>query len=95
MKRKQVKRHQPLTPANSLELAASYRSMLSPDEYELLIQELEVPLPPAIRVNPLKSPPDLPLRLSQKYGWQMEPIPFCPSGYRVITGRGPEVSASA
>ncbi len=93
MKRKQVKRQQPITPADPRELAASYRSMLSPHEYELLIQELEVPLPPAIRVNAFKSPPDLPRRLSQKYGWQLEPIPFCPAGYRVITGGGPEVSA--
>ena len=94
MKRKQPKQSRPAAqPANPRTLAAAYQPLLPVHEYELLLRELDQPLPPAIRLNPLKCPPDLPQRMCQKYGWQMEPVLFCPDSYRVIVGNAPEVSA--
>ncbi len=95
MKRKQAKHPQPLIqPADPLELASAYQALLSAQEYELLLRELDQPLLPAIRLNPIKAPPELECRLNRKYGWQLDPIPFCLNGYRVTIGNGPEVSAA-
>lgn len=95
MKRKQPKRSTPpLTPTAPSEQAAAYRSLLSAQEYEWLLRELDQPLLPAIRLNPLKSPPNFMHRLAHKYAWQLEAIPFCPSGFRVRVGNGPDVSAT-
>lgn len=95
MNRKKKKSTQP-APSNMTpeELAAQYELMLSPCEYEELIREIDQPLPPAIRINPLKTSPGFPSRLSSKYGWQLEPVPFCKTGFRVITNSGPEVSST-
>jgi len=95
MKRKQAKRQQSAAqPADSRELVAAYRSLLSQEEYDLLLREIDQPLPPAIRLNPLKAPPHLAARLGEKYGWHLEAVPFCPAGYWVNIGDGPEVSAA-
>jgi len=94
MKRKQKKSTLPVPSSTPEEMAASYRSLLSVEEYEKLIQEINQPLPLAIRINPLKTSPGFPSRLSSKYGWQLEPVPFCKTGFRVITNSGPEVSST-
>jgi 16S rRNA (cytosine1407-C5)-methyltransferase len=61
-----------------------YKCLLSEQEYENLIAELENPLIPSIRANSLRSNShDLPESLKKNYGWELEPIPFCPAGYRV------------
>ena len=61
MKRKQKKSTQPVPSSTPEEVAARYRSLLSAEEYEKLIQEINQPLPPAIRINPLKTSPGFPL----------------------------------
>lgn len=95
MKRKQSKHPPPLVqPPGARELASAYQLLLSEQEYAQLLLELDQPLLSAIRLNPLKAPPDLTLRLKNKYGWLLEPISFCPQGYKVKVGDGIEVSAA-
>ncbi len=64
-----------------------YRAYLSPVELERLAQAIDRPLPPALRVNTLKT------TLAQArrcwpawYGWEIEPVPYCPTGWQVEGG---------
>lgn len=75
-------------------LAEAYRDLLSAAEYQELLASLEKPLPPSFRINPLKTTPDFIPRLADKYGWQLEPIPFCPTGYRVPNAAPSALSAA-
>ncbi len=67
-----------------IEQALQYhRTLLSPQEYEALLKELDQPLYSAIRINPLKaSQSDLEI-WQQTYGWQLQAVPFCPTGWWV------------
>lgn len=48
----------------------------------LLLEELERPLMPAIRLNSLKINAEEQLKnLSKKYHWNAQPVPFCKNGY--------------
>ena len=95
MKRKQKKSRiansQPVVPSIQAE---TFRELLSPAEYELLLAEIERPLPAAIRINPLKNSPAFPRSLESKYSWQLEDIPFCPTGYRVLNAPTAAISAA-
>jgi len=94
MKRKAKK--QPISAPSTVDprlAVESYRPLLTPAEYELLTSEVDQPLLPAVRLNPLKTGADFVEHLHSKYGWTLEPLSYCPSGYRVITGRGPDVSS--
>lgn len=63
-----------------------YRPMLPAEEYPLLLQAVSEPLPPAIRINPLKvDPPAALADWSARYGWSTQNVPFCPTGWR-LTG---------
>jgi 16S rRNA (cytosine1407-C5)-methyltransferase len=95
MKRKQKKsRVSPIPLTDPSLQAAEFRDLLSAAEYEMMLAEIDQPLPPAIRVNPLKSAPDFPKSLVKKYCWQLEPVPFCPDGYRVPNTPAAAVSAA-
>jgi len=66
-------------PSSDLE---RYRRLLSPQDFERLLQELARPLPSGLRANPLKV--DLAkaaVNWPEWYGWQMQPVPFCPAGW--------------
>lgn len=76
------------------ELAAPYRDLLSPEDYQQLIEEIQKPLLPAIRINPLKTDQAFPSHLSAKYGWQLEAIPFCSTGFRILNAAPAQVSAT-
>lgn len=94
MKRKQKKTttlNQPDTPAM---MAEEYRALLSPVEYELLLAALDKPLLPTFRINPLKTGPNFPQHLTEKYGWQLEPLPFCQTGFRVLNAPSSALSAT-
>lgn len=92
---KRKKRSASLTPAiDPQQLARAFQPLLSPEEFALLVNEVEQPLPPAIRLNPLKTAAGFENTLSASYGWQLEPLPFCPLGFRVATNEGPSVSAT-
>ncbi len=43
--------------------------------------ELALPLRTAIRRNPLKAGMEQVTAWAQRYGWQLEPIPYCPDGF--------------
>lgn len=61
-----------------------YQPLLSISEYGQLVAELQKPLTPAIRINTLKNDPIRMVEsLRAMYGWEMEPVPFCPAGFRV------------
>lgn len=65
-------------------LLERYRPMLSDTEFERLKHETTQPLQTTIRINILRYPAGkMAERLKQLYGWQLEPIAFCPSGFRV------------
>jgi 16S rRNA (cytosine1407-C5)-methyltransferase len=74
--------------------AAMFRDLLSPDEYARLLEEIDQSLPPAIRINPLKTDSYFPDTLRAKYGWQLEPVPFCPTGYRILNAPASDISAA-
>jgi len=73
---------------NQLEQALlRYQPLLSQEEFAKLQIEVRQPLASTIRINLLKHNPIVLLKkLQQLYGWELEPIPFCPSGFRVKPG---------
>ena len=74
--------------------AAKYRDLLSPQEYSQLLEEIQRDLPPAIRLNPLKTTEGFAQHLSRKYGWELTLINFCPTGYRVLNAPTAGISAT-
>jgi len=95
MKRKRKQTSAEVTaPASPAVLAEAYRDLLSIAEYQELMASLDQPLPPAFRVNPLKTAPDIIPNLANKYGWQLDPIPFCPTRYRVLNAAPSALSAT-
>jgi 16S rRNA (cytosine1407-C5)-methyltransferase len=70
------------------EALARYRLMLDEAEFALLLAELERPLHTAIRINPLKVDPQPALNgWIERYGWQVQPVPYCPLGYWITSAR--------
>jgi 16S rRNA (cytosine1407-C5)-methyltransferase len=62
-----------------------YESLLSPQEYAHLLDELKQPLYSAIRFNTLKVDPLKALEYYlQTYGWQLKEVPFSRSGWWVV-----------
>jgi 16S rRNA (cytosine1407-C5)-methyltransferase len=59
------------------------RPLVSAEDFAAILEEIQQPLPPAIRLNPLKTDSDTLAGLSQRYGWQTEPIAWCAEGYRL------------
>jgi 16S rRNA (cytosine1407-C5)-methyltransferase len=64
---------------------ARYRELLDPREFVLLVEELEKPLFGGLRINPLKTRGNELKTWCDRYGWISEPVPFCPSGYRLVS----------
>lgn len=76
------KRAAPPAPEDSLQ---RYRALLGEDEFARLLAALAVPLPQALRANPLKVNPATAIRdWEARYGWQTQPVPFCPTGWQVL-----------
>lgn len=96
MKRKNKKSAVEISPLEFQQQSlAAFKPLLSPQEFDLLSEEVTHPLLPAIRLNPLKaSLEDLRLWAS-RYQWNLIPIPFCPLGFRVEVGAGTPVSQTA
>lgn len=69
-----------------------FRSMLTSGEFESLAKIIDQPITPSIRINPFKATPSTVNYFSEKYGWTISQIPFCPSGFRVMTNEGPSLS---
>jgi len=95
MKRKKKQTSPDATaPVSPAVLAEAFRETLSVAEYHELIASLDKPLSPSFRVNPLKTTPDFIPSLKEKYAWQLEPIPFCSTGYRVLNAAPSVISAT-
>jgi 16S rRNA (cytosine1407-C5)-methyltransferase len=88
MSKKKKNRHVISSEHNLMESALErYQSLLNPEDFTNLKLEVKQPLSPTIRINLLKhDPTTLTKRLHQLYGWEFEPIPYCPSGFHVDTG---------
>jgi 16S rRNA (cytosine1407-C5)-methyltransferase len=69
-----------------------FRSLLLPGEFDKLVKIIDQPITPSLRINPLKATPSAANDLSEKYGWEISQIPFCSSGFRVMTNEGPSLS---
>ena len=83
MKRK--KTTQPAAaPANPLEDSLGrFLPLLPPADQASLLEDLQVPLRQSLRVNPHKTQPGAIHAWAAHYGWTVEPIPYCSTGWRV------------
>ena len=81
-----------LEPATSpLDAALGrFRPLLSVQAFASLMEELQQPLYPALRANPLKCEPQPALQdWAGRYGWQTRPVPYCPTGRQVLSAGTP------
>jgi len=67
-----------------------YQQLLSPAELARLEASLAQPHPPALRINTLK----MAIEKAREtwpawYGWEIEPVPFCPAGWQVLRQEQP------
>jgi 16S rRNA (cytosine1407-C5)-methyltransferase len=93
MKRKNKKNIPEISAEEALRQSMErFAPLLSEREYELLQEEVKRPLLPSLRLNPLKATPGSMEKWARNYGWQVKPIPFCPSGYWVNDSAGTAVS---
>ena len=95
MTRKKKRTPPPIAAPAPVETAlARFQPLLAAGDYAALLAELDRPLHPALRANPLKCDPaaDLPA-WAARYGWQLEPVPYCPDGRWVSAAETP-VSAT-
>ena len=64
-----------------------FRALLDPDEQKQLEASIRRPLSPALRINTLKiSVEAAQATWPQWYGWQVEPVPFCETGWQIRGG---------
>jgi len=76
---------------DGLSVLERYRGFLSAAEMARLVEAVQRPLSPALRVNTLKIDVDQARRLwPEWYGWQMRPVPFCAAGWQVV-GQHPDL----
>jgi len=71
----------------------AYQNLLDPAAFGRLLQALQRPLAPAIRINTLKTSVE---RAAEHwptwYHWEIDPVPFCPTGWRVRPAPQPDGS---
>ncbi len=84
-KKKQTGKNISETPRRDAFEAAweKYRPLVPEDELPALEDSLTKPLLQAFRINPLKTDAKALTGMSERYGWETEPIAFCPEGYRI------------
>lgn len=87
------RRKQVQPPLTVLQVQAAalerFKPLLDPTSFDLLLEELQRPLYPAFRMNPLKTSADSPQQWANRYGWTLSPIPFCPTGWWVTSNQTP------
>lgn len=93
MKRKQKTVVEPTAAEWEQASLERFKPLISEDEYASLVGELQKPLLPSFRINPLKMSADDVQLLARRYNWKIEPIPFCRTGYH-IEEAAPAVSLS-
>ena len=77
-KKKTLAKSHPSAFSESLE---RLKPLVQPEQLPKLLAELEKPLPSAIRVNLLKSTLEDLTEWSNRYGWELNSIPFCRTGF--------------
>jgi 16S rRNA (cytosine1407-C5)-methyltransferase len=93
MKRKNKKKVPEVSAGEALQQSLSrFEPLLSDVEFHRLQEEVKRPLQPSIRINPLKTSAESMEKWAQSYHWQVNPIPFCPSGFWVDDSLGTAVS---
>ncbi len=68
---------------------ANYEQFLSADEIAALSAALEQPLYPSIRLNTLKVDRSIIEAWAVRFGWQLEPVSFCATGWQILNN--PEI----
>lgn len=69
---------------------ARFQPLLSSQGFRDLMEELGRPLYQALRANPLKCEPQAALEdWARRYGWQTLPVPYCPTGRRIVSASTP------
>ena len=90
MSRKKKHKPQSILPEAAQNAALErFKPLLTPADYQAMLEELTQPLPLAFRSNPLKAKPGAELEWAQRYGWQLEQVAFCPTGWRVTAMQTP------
>ncbi len=81
------------SPTPSLDAQAAslerFQSLLTPGDFQTLLDELDKPLYPALRSNPLKAVPGDEAGWASRYGWELERVPYCPTGWWVKSSPEP------
>jgi len=91
MTRRKKRLVQPL--ANQSQLAGAqaqerFAVLFDQADWQLVLKDLDQPLPPAVRLNLLKSQTAINLEeWASHYSWQVKPVPFCPSGWQVTSAQ--------
>lgn len=80
---------QPTAPQAQSEALDRFHALLDDESFTTLLAELERPLYPALRVNPLKPAPDDVHRWAERYGWSITAVPYCPTGWWVTASQTP------
>lgn len=69
---------------------ARFQPLLDEKEWKRLLAELALPVFQAVRANPLKVEPQQAMpQWVERYGWSVEPVPFCPTGWWVTSSPEP------
>jgi len=91
MARKKKKQQPVLSSEEILERQmARFEPLLPTGEWRRLLSELWKPLYQAVRANPLKvNPPRAIVQWVKRYGWTVEQVPFCPTGWWVSSSSEP------
>jgi 16S rRNA (cytosine1407-C5)-methyltransferase len=66
-----------------------YAGLLPAEDFAILLEELKQPLVSAIRLNSLKTSKEDLEDCINRYGWELEAVPFCNQGYRVLHAETP------
>jgi 16S rRNA (cytosine1407-C5)-methyltransferase len=64
---------------------ARYRELLDPREFTLLLEELDKPLNGGLRLNTLKAGVNDLSTWCDRYGWEVEAVPYCSTGFRLLS----------
>lgn len=87
-RRKQKQQEKPLNPQAAM--LERFLPLLHPEEVQALMKELEQPLYPSFRINPLKvDQPEVVNQWARHYQWQLKPVPFCQTGFWVTDAPSP------
>jgi 16S rRNA (cytosine1407-C5)-methyltransferase len=83
MKRKKIIQAPVVTTNPQEDSLERFLPLLPEADQAALLADLQIPLRQSLRVNPHKTRPDAIHEWAARYGWTVESIPYCPTGWRV------------